>query len=91
MRNTASVAAVIFVCLLFGCAASIPMPQTPEYRTTEGRACAAECQRNYESCVQAWKYTGSFSSASPERVNECRQLLGDCYQFCFDDEKTKSP
>ncbi len=91
MRNAASVAAVILVCLLFGCAASTPMPKTPEYRTTEGRACAAECQRNYESCVQAWKYTGSFSSASPERVNECRQLLGDCYQFCFEDEKTESP
>jgi hypothetical protein len=91
MRNAILVVAVIAVWSLFGCASSIPMPQTPNYTTSEGRECAMECQRNYEVCVQAWKYTGSFSSASTERVNECRHLLGDCYQFCLADEKQKAP
>ncbi len=86
MRVAISVLAVTLVLFLFGCASLDPMPQPPKYATTDGRECALECQRKYEDCVQAWKYTGSFSSASTERVNECRQLLGDCYQFCLDDE-----
>ena len=89
MRNAVSVVATIIVLLLLGCAAAIPMPQSPSYNTSKGRVCAIECQRKYEGCVQAWKYTGSFSSASTERVNECRQILGDCYQFCLEDEKSE--
>ena len=91
MRDAISVLAVTLVLFLFGCASLDPMPQPPKYNTTNGRECALECQRKYEACVQAWKYTGSFSSAATERVNECRQLLGDCYQFCLDDEKSMSP
>ena len=91
MRSRVSALAVMFVCLLFGCASSIPMPQTPKYKTSLGRLCATDCQQNYESCVQAWKYTGTFSSAATERVNECRKLLGDCYQFCLEDEEQNSP
>ena len=89
MRNAVSVVATIIVFLLLGCATLIPMPESPQYNTSKGRLCAVECQRKYEGCVQAWKYTGSFSSASNERVNECRQILGECYQFCLEDEKSE--
>lgn len=91
MRDAFSVVAVTLVLFLFGCASSVPMPQPPKYSTSEGRECALECQRKYEDCVQAWKYTGAFSSAATERVNECRELLDGCYQFCLDDEKSMSP
>ena len=86
MRYAVAVVATIIVSFLLGCASSVPMPNSPEYNTSKGRQCATECQRKYEGCVQAWKYTGSFSSASTERVNECRQILADCYQFCLEDE-----
>ncbi len=91
VRSLVSALALTAVWLIFACASSTPMPQAPKYNTSEGRQCAKECQRKYESCVQAWKYTGSFSSASTDRVNDCRELLGDCYEFCLEDEKTNSP
>ena len=91
MRNVLPVIAMIFLWVILGCATSDPMPQAPKYKTSEGRACATDCQRRYVDCVQAWKYAGSFSSVPTARVNECRLMLGECYEFCLEEDKPGSP
>jgi hypothetical protein len=84
--------ALVLLSLLFGCASTNlnPMPQSPDYTTSEGRTCASACQGDYVECVKAWQYSGSCLGLGPvpaDRVNECRLILDECYQFCLEEEK----
>ena len=91
MRKVPPGIALMVVMLLLGCASADPMPQSPTYKTSEGRTCATDCQRRYVDCVRVWKYAGSFSSVPTARVNECRLMLGECYEFCLEEDKPSSP
>ncbi|UCG13705.1 MAG: hypothetical protein JSU72_04310 [Deltaproteobacteria bacterium] len=83
--------ALIMVCLVFGCAApKISLPDSPQYETSRGRDCAMKCQSNYVDCLRAWQYSETclgFGAIPSARVDDCRQLLGECYQFCSEEDK----
>ena len=83
---------VISAFLLSGCATQ-PLPQMPQYETSEGRDCAMECQRSYLDCIDSWRNSEICLGLGPipaDRVNDCRQILDECYQLCTAEEKVKS-
>ena len=86
--------ALLVLLLLFGCVSTNlkPMPQTPHYTTSPGRICASGCQGDYVECVKAWQYSRSCLGLGPvpaDRVDECRLILAECYQFCLEEETSQ--
>ena len=67
-----------------GCASQPTVPKMPWFTTTEGKQHARECHAAYIACVSSITQTLSGLSAWEREggLNNCRQLLKDCYETC---------
>lgn len=76
--NMKKLMALIALAALSGCAKE--MPQKPQYQTTYGDECAAECEKDYSECL-ASNIRPDFLVFSP-RKKACESYIRDCYQLC---------
>jgi len=80
MRTLIGFMVLIVLC---GCAASIP--PMPAYSTSEGEACAADCQKTYGRCMEN-EIRPDYLIFSP-RKEACGKMLRGCYESCAEKEK----
>ena len=81
--------------------ACTPLPKGPDYRiapdipalkTSKGRECAMQCQRDHSLCNDGCQRVVAFDHSSMKQRNwcfwNCNKKLDQCYQLCLEDEKS---
>jgi hypothetical protein len=69
--------------ICFGCTAQQQVPAMPQFTTKEGKGCARECQLIYAQCNGGCsQMIGLAVKQRKQCLNNCNQVLTDCYSTC---------
>jgi uncharacterized protein YcfL len=72
---------ILMLVVMVGCASQARVPVMPQFTTESGKECARICQGTYSQCTVA---CGPIASSSQRKqcLNNCNQILKDCYTTC---------
>ena len=72
--------------LLAACSSAPPVPETPAFKTKQGKACAEQCESEHSKCENTCKMirgpTGGPARQRSNCISACIRKTQDCYADC---------